>query len=391
MRRTLFAACLCLAAVSSAVPLHAQRIWRARLSGDQVIPPRQGNALAFADLFLDPGSGALLARVDAPLGTAAGSFARVRRGAPGELPAEIVIVLSALDPYRFTGALPSPLPGQLAELARGEWHMELLPPPNVGSTPLLRGALHVGQDAFFFSGDGAQALPPTASAGRFSGNFGFSPDGRATFTILAEAGSPVLHATLRFGEARSESSEGIFTLVPAFGGPTALFLGSTPALSEAQRARFQEGKVWLTVATQAHPDTAAQPGGELRGTLRATMLEYGAGQGANGSAPRITNFFPWSPGSLLWIGVQHVPTGGTYVVGYLCASLAPLYLPLPGLGELWIDPTQTLVLPLPSSGILQGSVPIGVQRGLWIYLQFVGLGSQAEPYLSPGLAVQTVW
>ncbi|MBK9388551.1 MAG: hypothetical protein IPN34_27380 [Planctomycetes bacterium] len=391
MLRTLFRAFLCLAAASTSLPLSAQSVWRARLSGDQVIPPRQGNELAFADLFLDPGSGALLARVDAPAGTAAGAFARVRRGAPGALPAESLFVLSAVDPYRFSGALPSPTPAQLAELARGEWHMELLPPPSLGSTPLLRGALHVGQDAFHFSGDGAQALPPTASSGRFAGNFGFAPDGRATYTIFANAGSPVLHATLRFGDATRESNEPLFTMLPTIGGSGALFLGSTPALSEAQRARLQEGQVWLTIATQAHPDTVAQPGGELRGTLRATAVEYGSGQGANGFAPRLLNLFPWSPGSLLLLGVQHDPSGGTFAAGFVCASLAPLFLPLPSLGDLWIDPTQALVLPLPSSGLLQGSVPVGVQRGLWIYLQFLGLGPQAEPYVSPGLAVQTVW
>ncbi|MBL8899072.1 MAG: hypothetical protein JNM84_15640 [Planctomycetes bacterium] len=390
MRRIPFVALALLGLAVGAPQLSAQRIWRARLSGDQVIPPRQGNALAFADLLLDPGSGALLAQVEAPLGTAAGSFARVRRGAPGEIPAEILIVLSAVDPYRFRGSLPTPLPAQLDELARGEWHVELLPPPNIGSTPLLRGALHVGQDSFHFSGDGAQALPPTASTGRFSGNFGFSPDGRATYTIFANAGSPVLHATLRFGDATRET-ESLFTLLPSIGGNGALFLGSTPALSEAQRARFQAGKVWLTIATQAFPDSATQPGGEMRGTLRAAMLEYGVGSGANGYAPRVLNFFPWSPGSLLWMGVQHDPTGGSFIVGFFCASLAPLYLPLPGLGELWIDPTQALVIPRPSSGMLQGTVPIGVQPGLWVYLQFIGLGPQAEPYVSPGLAVQTVW
>lgn len=379
----------------TAAPLLAQGdpplVFRARMSGDQVLPTRSGNELAFADLLLDPLSGALLARVEAPFGTATGAFARVRRGAPGEFPRDIVMVLAQVDPFTFAGELPTPLPAEVDELRRGEWHVELLPPPSVGTTPLLRGALHTGQNGFYFSGEGAQALPPTASPGRFSGNFGFSPDGRATFTIFANCSSPILGATIRFGDANAESSPPLVQITPSINGTSALFLGSSPPLTEAQRARFQQGRVWMTIATQAHPDTAAQPGGELRGTARATSVEYGAGRGANGFAPRVVNLFAWSPGAMLWIDIDHVPTGGTYTTGFVLASLAPLRLPLPGIGELWTDPSRMIALPLPSSGLLIGSVPVGIQPGLWVYLQFLGVGPLSEFYVSPGLAVQTVW
>lgn len=383
--------CLSFSVAFCAPPLCAQFAFRARLSADQVVPWRSGNELAFGSFFLDPLSGALQARVDAPFGTPPGSFARIRKGAPGVLPTGTVLTLPSVTAYHFAADLPQPTPSDIAELRAGLWHIELMPPPSISNEPLLRGAIHDGADSFYFSGNGAQALPPTASTGRFSGSFGFTPDGRATYTIFAQASSPVLRATIRIGDRNLESTPDLLVLAPTFGGNNALFLGSTAPLSEATRARFQCSRVWMTIVTQNHPDTSTQLGGELRGTMRATAIEYGTGVGANGHPPHIINTFPWTPGGLLLIDIDHIPTGSTFNAGIFCVGTAPLHLPLPNFGDLWVNPVEMVTMALPTSGIIQGSVPVGVEAGLWVYMQFIGVGAAAEFYISPGLAVQTVW
>lgn len=364
-----------------------QTAFRVRLSGDQAIPVSGVAEPGEGLMVLDPGSGRIHYSVDLSALATPATAVGLHRGAPGEVGS--VLFALAGGPSIFEGE-SAPLAANDIELIRsGSSYVHVATAAHPSGA--LRGQVCAAWSEFLVDADGATALPPSGSAGTASGILNITDDGLLQFGLTTSGlSSPLTGGTLRRGSPGADL--GLIVQLPARsgGGPSSL-QGVVGPLTEADQAWIRSGSAWLTVATQSFPDTAVQPGGELRGVARPWQYPYGEASGPSASStPMVLNLLPWRPGGLVDIYLLNESLGLLpYQFGWLLVGPAADVASLPNGGSLLVDLPGSFALPVPTGAHnIQAFLPAVLPPPTWLQLQFVGADAGGTILSSRGVAVR---
>lgn len=249
MLREFLLALLCTEAVAQEVH------YSAVLEGVQVVPPVTGNARGWAVVNHDPTSNNVRIFLQSESLSAPPTTARLQQGVAGVNGGTVLSLVSA-GPGVFSGSA-SLTPAQAAALAAAGMYLEVRTTANPGGE--IRGQIVLPVTSRFVAEpSGSEAVPPTSSAAWGAGVVAVlhEPENRIAYTVAT--GSLVGTTAVRFHQAAIGTNGPV---IATLGGTGSYFAGVTDRLTAAQVAAWQANGVYVNF------ETAAFPGGEIRGQL----------------------------------------------------------------------------------------------------------------------------
>jgi hypothetical protein len=350
-------------ALSCALPVGAQTLFRASLDGFQTVPAVPGTlAGGWADVTLDTTTNRIVyeLRTFGLIGTAA----HIRLGPPG-VSGPIQVPLSG-GPTTWSG-LSIPLgAAQIAALRAGDWYMDVHTALHPAGE--IRGQVLARPHQFGTKLDGLQEVPPSGSGARGDAAITLNPDATISYTVTTAG---VVGTAAHIHDGAFGTNGGIEVTLD--GGPSA-WVGTSAPLTPAQIEALQTKRWYVNV------HSAAFPGGEIRGQLVPAGIPYGP----NSHPPtgEITLNAVGAPtdlgsGGLVRLSIANGRPGG---FGYMLSSLgrdALLFKDEPFLVNLGLAFNVTL-LPLDAAGALDITFATPVlHTDFVLYMQFFSLDPAA--------------
>lgn len=291
------------------------------LDATQSVPPVPSGATGTMTAFLHEPSRVVV--YELIVSGVSGIAAHIHTGASG-VNGPVLVPLSG-GPTRWCGVSGRLSDTGLADLLAGNLYVNTHSAAFPGGE--IRGQLLSDPADFRAALDGAQEVPPVATAARGRACVGLNPDGSLTYRVEVVG----LVGTAAHFHAALPGSNGP-VVVPLAGGPT-VWSGTSAPLSAAQIADVRAGRWYTNVHTAAHP------GGEIRGQVELTDLPSTFGMGCpatTSGAPEIGSTGIACVGTNFDITLFGAPAGRPAVVlfgfgrdlipglGRLPLSLAPV-------------------------------------------------------------------
>lgn len=351
-----------------AAPLHAQNQFRATLDGAQETPPVITSAGGWGTVLLNPDS-SVTYHVETWGLTA--TAAHIHIGAPG-VPGGIIVGLTG-GPTQWSGTSTPLVAANVTALRSGNLYFNVHTALNPAGE--IRGQILASPAAFAAKCDGAQETPPNASVATGEGTFMVNPDRSITYHVMA-TGLTATAAHIHVG-APGAAGGILFGLAP---GPT-MWVGTTPAMTEAQYEQFQAGGMYVNIHTSLFP------AGEIRGQIINEGESYGFGCDGGGATDcTLKTVGAPMAGETILLSIANGAPGGS---GFLGISLSPDAALFNGCQRLiGLPPVKTIPVTLNGAGArtLNLTLPM-LGASTTAYLQFAGFAGGALTYTSNGWAL----
>lgn len=350
-----------LGAALLAPTLAAQSLFRATLDGTQEVPPVVTLAGGWCTASLNTTTGVLT--YDLRTFGLSATAAHFHNSSGG-----IEVVLMG-GPTQWSGSTLPLSAGQMADLQAGDWYANVHTIANPNGE--IRGAVLARPHQFGARLNGAQEVPPVATAATGVATMTLNANGSLTYnvTVTGMTGNAAHLHLAPFGSGIPGGIE-----VPLLGGPTT-WAGTSLPLAAGQIEDLQTKRWYVNVHSLAFPNgqirgqvvpagipygpSSDPPTGVLTLNATGTPADYGGGFTGTFSVS-VTNGQPFGSGFMF---VSFSPTAALLKQEPLSISLGGanmFFLPLNGLGAF----TASAATP-------------GLPASLSLYLQFFGLDGTA--------------
>jgi hypothetical protein len=242
-------------------PLAAQTEFWASIDGTQETPTVVTDGGGWGHFTLNVGPNTLDYEVHVfGLGSPSTNV-HLHLGAPGSGgPIQHVLIGGPNDWVGTTLALT---PVQMADLAAGDWYVNIHTTGNPGGE--IRGQVVPSPNEFGAALDGTQEVPPNASPATANATISLNPNGTITYNVTATG----LVGALNNGHIHAApfGANGPIDVALTTTGPNTLS-GTSPPLSSAAIERLQTQGAYINMHTTAFP------AGEVRGQVVPSGIRY---------------------------------------------------------------------------------------------------------------------
>jgi hypothetical protein len=351
----------------------AQNVFTASIDGLQENPPTPSAHTGFGEFIFDPVTKML--RYDITISGVTGGFvaAHIHAGAVGINGGILFFLLPG--PTSFSGTAGPFSAAQEAQLKAGTLYCNFH--SGAFGSGEIRGQITATKTQTISVLIGGKETPPNPSPATGSGTLTLNPNNTVSYDVtFSGLGSAFTAAHIHDG---LPGVMGPIVHPLTLVGPGHL-MGTTPALTGQQPAKFRAGIYYVNV------HSVGFPAGEIRGQMNASWTPYGMGCPHAGGTATLDGGGITAPGGTVTIAVNN---GNPSSAGILFLSPFPFKGTI-GFGcPLYLNPAALIpiTLPMPPSGSVgfPAMLPPTTPAGTSVVLQYIGDKGGGTPYDTNGI------